>query len=270
MQLKDLQSQSSNRGISLIEVLVVVAIIGILAGLLLMAVSRAKESGYKTGCLNNLKQLITTWAIYSGDHREQLVNCHTWRINGKRQTPWVTGFGHPNKGAMTNMMYLTNYQYAAFAPYIQTPQTYRCPSAREKIDGKEVIRSYSMNQYMGSPPQDTNHWYFEYEADIPEPSQFFVFADQNQRYICWPMMMIRMKEDYWINLPATHHSYGGTLAFADGHVEYHKWHEKTTAGNPTVKTWLQASWPLHGTQAKKGDRDLNWLREHATELKYKP
>ena len=75
--------------------------------------------------------------------------------------------------------------------------------------------------------------------------------------------MIRMKQDYWINLPATHHSYGGTLAFADGHVEYHKWHEKTTAGNPNVKTWLQASWPLHGTQAKKDDRDLNWLREQS-------
>jgi len=52
----------------LIELLVVVAIIGLLAGLLLPALARVKESGQRTACVNNLRQLALSMALYAGDH----------------------------------------------------------------------------------------------------------------------------------------------------------------------------------------------------------
>jgi prepilin-type N-terminal cleavage/methylation domain-containing protein/prepilin-type processing-associated H-X9-DG protein len=64
---KTKMSRRERFAFTLIELLVVIAIIAILAGMLLPSLARAKESGKRISCVNDLRQMAISLIMYAGD-----------------------------------------------------------------------------------------------------------------------------------------------------------------------------------------------------------
>lgn len=103
---------------TLIELLVVIAIIGILAALLLPALSKAKEKGRQTYCINSERQQALAVFLYSDEHSDML--------------PPVAY--RDSSGSITNWPQMLD-------PYLKSASIHFCPTDRQA-----KTNSYGLNE----------------------------------------------------------------------------------------------------------------------------
>ncbi|PYK62366.1 MAG: hypothetical protein DME21_06615 [Verrucomicrobia bacterium] len=125
----------STVGFTSTELLAVIAIIAILAGLLLPVLAKAKSQARRVQCINNQRQLFLAWTLYADDHDNRLVPNGHAPVTAFGQLCiklWVTGDSHFFAPAFTNDAFLLDPHLAAFASYLQSAATFKCPEDRSR------------------------------------------------------------------------------------------------------------------------------------------
>ena len=69
------------KSFTLIELLIVVAIIAILAAMLLPALNKARQAAYATMCQNNASQISKGFIMYAGDYQDWMLPYNSNQVN---------------------------------------------------------------------------------------------------------------------------------------------------------------------------------------------
>jgi len=167
IEMNRIRQPRNPRGFTLIELLVVISIIALLLGLLLPALSRAREASRNAACANNLKQIGTGMELYADDSRGvypralPLVNPGSasdpaqweipWPSNGRldKSHPWQSGFA-AMVAPFLGLPVRNPFKYSELPRQFEDPRTpspdpsakltnvFRCPS--NQIDLSDLTR----------------------------------------------------------------------------------------------------------------------------------
>jgi prepilin-type N-terminal cleavage/methylation domain-containing protein/prepilin-type processing-associated H-X9-DG protein len=206
------------KGFTLLELLVVVAIVGLLGAFLLPAMERAREAARKARCANNLRQIGIAWYLYLDDHNDTFPG-NTGQIDyfydfgGKPGRSTATGYGTAVEDRILNR-YLDIYTDADK----DTLEIFHCPSDNDNVPAgisnfNQIGNSYILNYFLlRNPPLSLSLITVSYSK-------------------------LALAHD----IAFYHKPYGGRhYLFLDGHVKIHYWDDVDWLhNNPSKPVRLQ-------------------------------
>jgi prepilin-type N-terminal cleavage/methylation domain-containing protein/prepilin-type processing-associated H-X9-DG protein len=287
LEKKSFRQAAGAVGFTLVELLVVMAIIAILAALLLPTLSKARGRAQGISCLNNTRQLTLAWLLYADDHDGLLpynlgMNGSSFRTN----LNWVNNVMTWDLSSdNTNVATLNG---ASLGSYVSSATSlYHCPSDRAISAMQSAagwnwrIRSYSMNAMVGNAGvfstngvnvNNPGYKQFFKTTQIPRPADIFVFLDEHPDSIDDGYFLDKAAQvtyggygshgghAEWIDLPASYHNNSAAFSFADGHASLHRWLRANTIFPPAPNT---ANLPIAIPAAPASERaDFDWVLQH--------
>lgn len=262
---------SDRQAFTFVELLVVLAVLGVLLLLLLPAMARTQPDSHAFQCLNNHRQLARAWRMYADDNNDRLMGViyGTAVFPNDARAPWVQGWlSYDTSSHNTNRVILTEPRYAAIANYAgREARLFQCPAdfyvapVQRSRGWSSRVRSISANIYVGgvdfdSGPVDSAYALVKKWTALvnPKPAETLLLTDEHPDSIndpaLWPP-----QGGAWVDLPANYHDGGAGMAFADGHSEIHRWQASALS--------FQVKYVTFATQIPAAnDPDLLWLRYH--------
>jgi prepilin-type N-terminal cleavage/methylation domain-containing protein/prepilin-type processing-associated H-X9-DG protein len=263
-----------NPAFTLVELLVVLAVITILAALLLPALAAARAKARAITCLNNVRQLGLAAQIYTDEFGERLpYNLGESEI---RAAVAQNHYLNWNSSIMdwevvnsdnTNIALVT---LGGIGPYTgRNAKIYKCPNDNYVSDIQATagwssrVRSISMNAMVGDAGEfsksganvnNPDYRQFFKTSQVTKPSQIFVFIEEHPNSIDDGYFINNPETLTWTNLPAAFHNGAMNISFVDNHVEMHKWLDTNTklSVRPGV-AYLPLAVPASGRD------DFSWL-----------
>ncbi|OGV50720.1 MAG: hypothetical protein A2017_13155 [Lentisphaerae bacterium GWF2_44_16] len=196
---------------TLIELLIVIAIIAVLAGMLLPALSKARDKTRQTICLGNLKQIYLATTSYINDSNEWYPPCYYDSINNYWQS------------LLVNYEYIKVPRLSSAGKLDSVPPSglLVCPSEKNKTSGGASEWNtwkgthYGMTNYLiWTPPLASDKW-GKFSAIPASLSRISFYGDKDPLNQANFSGVAGALEKY-------KHNNGMSVVFCDGHGEYKK------------------------------------------------